>query len=79
MPLIVKCPICQTEVTWDSQSLFKPFCSERCKLIDLGDWASEKHAIPVKPQFDPEMLDQLGYDNPDFFMADENAEDDGKL
>ncbi|WP_076538458.1 DNA gyrase inhibitor YacG [Shewanella sp. UCD-KL21] len=67
MPISVKCPICQTQVEWSPESKFKPFCSERCKLIDLGDWASEKHAIPVKPEFDHEMLDSEGFDEGDFF------------
>jgi endogenous inhibitor of DNA gyrase (YacG/DUF329 family) len=43
--LSVQCPTCQTSVTWDVNSKFRPFCSERCKLIDLGDWASENHKI----------------------------------
>ena len=42
--LIIECPRCKTKVVWD-QSPFHPFCSERCQLIDLGDWASEKHRI----------------------------------
>ncbi|HAI96020.1 MAG: DNA gyrase inhibitor YacG [Cycloclasticus sp.] len=41
----VNCPTCQRPVAWDKKSTFKPFCSERCKLIDLGEWADEKHAI----------------------------------
>jgi uncharacterized protein len=44
----VKCPTCQREIDW-SESPFKPFCSERCKLIDLGAWLTEKHAIPGEP------------------------------
>ncbi|MDD8060295.1 MULTISPECIES: DNA gyrase inhibitor YacG [Shewanella] len=67
MPLTVKCPICSTSVEWNTTSLFKPFCSERCKLIDLGDWASEKHSIPVKDNIDPDMIDDIGYDEEDFF------------
>ncbi|MBE7214407.1 DNA gyrase inhibitor YacG [Shewanella benthica] len=66
----VKCPTCQTEVIWNSESKFRPFCSDRCKLIDLGDWASEKHAIPVKPEFDHETLDAQGYDESGFFKED---------
>lgn len=31
---------------WTDASAYKPFCSERCKLIDLGDWLLEKHVIP---------------------------------
>ncbi|MGL5470595.1 MAG: DNA gyrase inhibitor YacG, partial [Shewanella sp.] len=34
MPLTVNCPICKTPVEWGPQSKFKPFCSERCKMID---------------------------------------------
>ena len=39
----MKCPICRKEVQKDSA--YVPFCSERCKLIDLGNWASEKYVI----------------------------------
>jgi hypothetical protein len=52
--LQVKCPQCGKTVTWDKTSLYKPFCSERCRLIDLGEWASEKHAIPGEPHHQPE-------------------------
>ena len=41
----VKCPTCHREIDW-SQAPFRPFCSERCRLIDLGAWLTEKHAIP---------------------------------
>jgi len=44
-PTLVKCPTCKREIDW-SESQFRPFCSERCKLIDLGAWLAEKHAIP---------------------------------
>lgn len=42
----VKCPYCGKDVPWTPASLWRPFCSERCKLIDLGAWASESHRIP---------------------------------
>ena len=45
-PRIVTCPTCQTGVKWTSSNPNRPFCSERCKLIDLGAWASEQHKIP---------------------------------
>lgn len=45
MPDKVKCPICQKEVKWEGNS-FRPFCSERCRLMDLGKWASGDYAIP---------------------------------
>lgn len=44
-PKGVKCPTCRREIDWAS-SPYRPFCSERCRLIDLGAWLSEKHAIP---------------------------------
>lgn len=42
----VKCPHCDKPVPWSPASRFRPFCSERCKLIDLGAWATESHRIP---------------------------------
>lgn len=42
----VPCPTCSRPVEWSEGSPWRPFCSERCKLIDLGAWATEKHAIP---------------------------------
>ena len=42
----VKCPHCGKPVKWTVVSEYKPFCSERCRLIDLGGWLSEKHVIP---------------------------------
>jgi endogenous inhibitor of DNA gyrase (YacG/DUF329 family) len=42
----VECPSCGKPVAWVAESLWRPFCSERCKLVDLGDWASERHVIP---------------------------------
>ncbi len=44
--LTVTCPTCQKKIHWSSEEKFRPFCSERCKLIDLGEWASEKNVIP---------------------------------
>jgi endogenous inhibitor of DNA gyrase (YacG/DUF329 family) len=45
-PLVVKCPNCGHPVPWTPEQLYKPFCSERCKLIDLGEWAMEEKRIP---------------------------------
>lgn len=45
-PRIVLCPTCGKRVKWSAKNEFRPFCSERCKLIDLGAWASEQHRIP---------------------------------
>ncbi len=42
----IVCPHCKKSNTWTKENLFKPFCSERCKLIDLGEWASDTRRIP---------------------------------
>jgi len=44
-PPIVKCPTCRREIDW-ANAPFRPFCSDRCRLIDLGAWLSEQRAIP---------------------------------
>lgn len=63
MTLIVDCPNCKNSVTWNSESQYRPFCSERCKLIDLGEWAEENHKIsqPIQGNepISEEMLDAL--------------------
>lgn len=45
---IVACPTCAKPVEWRPENAYRPFCSERCKLIDLGDWAAEKFRVPVQ-------------------------------
>ncbi len=49
-PAVVACPICEAEVAWTPESRWRPFCSERCKLIDLGQWATEKYRVPAVEQ-----------------------------
>ncbi|MBS1858474.1 MAG: DNA gyrase inhibitor YacG [Acidobacteria bacterium] len=44
---MIKCPICKTPVEIGAPDF--PFCGERCRLIDLGNWASEEYRIPVAP------------------------------
>lgn len=43
----VNCPQCDKLVEWTPANRFRPFCSERCKLIDLGAWATETYRVPV--------------------------------
>ena len=40
----IKCPVCRKKTEWNNNP-YRPFCSERCKLIDLGAWASETYRI----------------------------------
>lgn len=44
----VKCPNCGKMTEYDSRNEFRPFCSERCKLIDFGEWADEKFTLPAE-------------------------------
>ena len=41
------CPKCGRNVVWETAKRYRPFCSERCRLIDLGAWANENYRIPV--------------------------------
>lgn len=45
MPSAVNCPTCGKRVVWSGASRWRPFCSERCRLIDLGAWFDETHRI----------------------------------
>ncbi|OGU19681.1 MAG: DNA gyrase inhibitor YacG [Hydrogenophilales bacterium RIFOXYD1_FULL_62_11] len=53
---VVTCPTCNAAVNWTAENRWKPFCSERCKLIDLGQWATEKYRVPAEEQ-EPESED----------------------
>ncbi len=63
MTLKVSCPHCKKPVIWCKENEFRPFCSKRCQLIDLGEWADEGHKISQQVQGDipltEEMLDAL--------------------
>jgi uncharacterized protein len=57
--LKVRCPRCGDRVTWNDNK-HRPFCSERCQLIDLGRWADEEYRIagkqiPVEDSYDEEL------------------------
>lgn len=46
---VVACPSCGQKVEWTEANRYRPFCSERCKKIDLGAWAEERYTIPGAP------------------------------
>jgi endogenous inhibitor of DNA gyrase (YacG/DUF329 family) len=52
----MQCPVCKKKVAFKSPNM--PFCSDRCRVIDLGDWASEKHVIST-PMYRNELEDEL--------------------
>jgi hypothetical protein len=44
--ITVECPRCGAPAPFTAQNRWRPFCSERCKQIDLGDWAAERYRVP---------------------------------
>jgi len=74
----VDCPTCKKQVTWSAESEHRPFCSKRCQLIDLGEWAEEQKSIPCGPTKDaqtqqlPDIEDieaMLAEQQQDFFKS----------
>lgn len=63
---VVNCPTCEKKVIWNAESLYRPFCCKRCKLIDLGEWASESHTIEGA-----EISDSLQFDEFDIPLNDD--------
>jgi endogenous inhibitor of DNA gyrase (YacG/DUF329 family) len=45
----VKCPTCRKAIQWSSDNPYRPFCTRRCRLIDLGEWLNESHRIAGEP------------------------------
>ncbi len=59
MTLKVSCPNCSKEVIWQPSSTFRPFCSKRCQLIDLGEWAEENHKISQNIQGETPLTEEM--------------------
>ncbi|WP_028302246.1 DNA gyrase inhibitor YacG [Oceanospirillum beijerinckii] len=57
--LTVDCPTCKKKVQWNQDNIHRPFCSDRCRLIDLGEWASENHKIAGESAFDEASSDLM--------------------
>ena len=62
----IKCPKCKKEVDWEGNE-WRPFCSERCKMVDLGAWVSEIYSI------EGDALEDSGHD------VDADSDEDGYL
>lgn len=50
MVTTVKCPICEKPVEWTENSPYRPFCSKRCRQIDLGAWADEEYRVASRQE-----------------------------
>jgi uncharacterized protein len=51
----LSCPTCGRRIEWTEAFPYRPFCCERCRLIDLGDWLAEKRVIPGESAAPGEM------------------------
>lgn len=51
--MLVKCPSCKKKSAWEDNP-FRPFCSERCKMSDLGKWAAEEYRIECESEDESE-------------------------
>jgi endogenous inhibitor of DNA gyrase (YacG/DUF329 family) len=60
VPRSVACPNCGKAVEWTLAAAWRPFCSERCKLIDLGAWAAERYRVPVAEDTESAPPDERG-------------------
>lgn len=73
--LKVKCPICESVFSY-YESGFRPFCSERCREIDLGKWLTESYTVPAQKmtEDEAEVLERLMEEK----LNEESSEEDGE-
>ena len=55
---MVRCPHCSKETEYEGNE-FRPFCSERCKLLDFGAWADEQYSLPAETGPDEEEIAEI--------------------
>lgn len=67
----VLCPGCKAETIYSNKNPFRPFCSERCQLIDFGEWATGRYAIPAEDATKDSLDEKETKTDP------ENGEDNG--
>ena len=72
----VKCPTCKNELAWNEDAKFRPFCSKRCQLIDLGQWANEEHAIASNEHEQDLLPDNIDIEDVEAMLAQQSGESD---
>ena len=73
----VKCPNCQSMLDWNDEATFRPFCSKRCQLIDLGQWADEQHTIASNEHKEDVLPDNIDIEDIEALLAEQaKANDD---
>jgi endogenous inhibitor of DNA gyrase (YacG/DUF329 family) len=63
-PRTVACPACGKNAPFDPSNRWRPFCSERCRLVDLGAWAEEAYRIPEERPAEERGADENDSQNP---------------
>lgn len=62
MTTVIECPNCGKKVAWTSENKYRPFCSERCELIDFGEWTTQNRYIPSDAEHDDVTASDLDKD-----------------
>lgn len=73
----VKCPTCKSELVWNDKALYRPFCSKRCQLLDLGAWANEEHAIQSDEHLQDKLPDNIDIEDIEAMLAQQSIDNDG--
>lgn len=60
--LTLTCPNCRKIIKWSKNNPHRPFCSERCQILDLGEWASDNRYIPSDAENDDVTAEDLNSD-----------------
>lgn len=71
----VNCPTCKTPVEWTTNAVHRPFCSKRCQLIDLGQWANEEHTIASDEHKLDKLPDNIDIEDIEAMLAQQNNDD----
>ncbi|WP_395344728.1 DNA gyrase inhibitor YacG [Ningiella sp. W23] len=74
MPTTVNCPTCNNDVVWSKESHFRPFCSKRCQLIDLGQWANEENKLPAGGNKDAETPSHIDVEDIEAMLAQQEQD-----
>ena len=74
MPTTVNCPHCEKTVEWTASSAYRPFCSKRCQLIDLGEWADEGKAIPCGASKDAETIELPDIEDIEALLSEQQSD-----
>lgn len=61
----INCPICKKQTEWQGNP-YRPFCSERCRLVDLGAWADGTYSVKLDntPEVEDSQVKQPEHSNP---------------